>query len=382
MTSLIRLSPFLLSIPFILSVLSPAQAADEKPKPPPTLQYAHGDISIPAAKADEKIRQEFSLPKALEYLDKGAQAWTRERECIACHTNGAWLLTRPALTSVAGKPDPEIRDFFVKELGGFQEKAPAALQRTVTPTKIAYLAAGLAEWDTHVTGKLSPETRDALQLMFSVQAEDGSWGNIDCWPPHESSNFQSTTVAAMAAATAPGWLAENKGDKTLAVAVEKMKGYLQGAELPHDYARLLLLWTSTRMPGLISEERKQKLQAMVWKHQHSDGGWSIRDFSEPENWGKGNRAEKLRAEPEFANPPSDGHMTGLAALVLRDCGTPKDDPRIGKATDWLLANQRESGRWWTRSLNTDKYHFITYSGTCYPILALAACDALPKKGAE
>jgi len=270
----------------------------------------------------------------------------------------------------------------IRELKGYQEKEIASLQRKLTPTKIAYLAAGLAEWDLHVSGKLSPETNQALRLMFAVQAEDGSWGNIDCWPPFESSNFQSATVAAMAAATAPGWLSENMKDKTMAASFEKMKRYLTDTELPHDYARLLLLWTATQIPGMISEERQKTLQQMIWKHQHADGGWSIRDFSEPDKWGKGNRAEKLRAEPEFANPPSDGHMTGLSILVLRACGIPSDDPRIKKSLNWLLANQRESGRWWTRSLNTDKYHFITYSGTCYPLLALAKCGALPKKGAE
>ena len=40
-----------------------------------------------------------------------------------------------------------------------------------------------------------------------------------------------------------------------------------------------------------------------------------------------------------------------------------------------------SGRWWTRSLNTDKFHFITYSGTVFPLLALDACDAWPAKTA-
>ena len=44
---------------------------------------------------------------------------------------------------------------------------------------------------------------------------------------------------------------------------------------------------------------------------------------------------------------------------------------------WLLTNQRSSGRWWTRSLNRDGYQFITYSGTAYPLLALELCGKLP-----
>ena len=63
--------------------------------------------------------------------------------------------------------------------------------------------------------------------------------------------------------------------------------------------------------------------------------------------------------------------------MLREAGIPADDPRVQKGVAWLLANQRASGRWWTRSLNTDTYHFITYSGTAYPLLALDLCDALP-----
>ena len=69
-------------------------------------------------------------------------------------------------------------------------------------------------------------------------------------------------------------------------------------------------------------------------------------------------------------------MTGLCALVLQESGATTDDKSLQSALRWLSSNQRESGRWWTRSLNTDKYHFITYSGTCYPLLALAKSGAV------
>ena len=41
---------------------------------------------------------------------------------------------------------------------------------------------------------------------------------------------------------------------------------------------------------------------------------------------------------------------------------------------WLEKNQRASGRWFTRSLNTDSYHFITHAGTAYAVMALHACQ--------
>jgi squalene-hopene/tetraprenyl-beta-curcumene cyclase len=124
----------------------------------------------------------------------------------------------------------------------------------------------------------------------------------------------------------------------------------------------------------LEPSQQRELRDLLAKHQQSDGGWSIRTFAAPEAWGRGNRAEKLRAEPDFASPASDGHMTGLALIVLRASGTPADDPQIQRGVAWLKANQRASGRWWTRSLNTDAWHFITYSGTAFPLLALQMCE--------
>ena len=146
---------------------------------------------------------------------------------------------------------------------------------------------------------------------------------------------------------------------------------------PHNYGLTLLLWSNSRLPGLVDDARKQELIAMLMQQQREDGGWSIRTFGTPETWGKGNRAKKLKEEPEFGAPPSDGHMTGLAIIVLREAGVSASDARLQKGVGWLKSNQRASGRWWTRSLNTDAWHFITYSGTAFPLPALQMCDALP-----
>lgn len=340
-------------------------------------QYSHGSIEIPAARATEPFAKQFSFTKALDYLDQGARAWSQARNCISCHTNGSYLLVRPALTELVGPPATDIREFFVDELREFQTQDIIELRRGINPTQIAYLASGLAEWDVHVSKSLSPETDAALRLMFSVQSDNGAFSNDDCWPPLESSEFHGATVAAMAAVTAPGWLKAHNNDSKLTGRFKKLTGYLRDTEPPHDYARLLLLWAATRVPNLIDEARRNEFIKMVWNHQQQDGGWSIRTFAEPEAWGNGNRAAKLKAEASFNNPSSDGHQTGLALLVLTECGISKNDPRVQKAVQWLLANQRKSGRWWTQSLNTDKSHFITFSGTCYPLLALAKCGALP-----
>lgn len=339
-------------------------------------QYEFDPIRIPGAQAAEPVRHEFSLDLASQYIEEGAVAWTRGRKCVTCHTNGTYLALRPSLSGLLGKPKQEVRDLFVKLLrGGIRQLGES---RGLGDSHLIYIARGLAEWDAHVSGQLSADTSLALKQLFERQLPTGEWKPIlESWPPLESSAFQEATVAAMAVGVAPGWLS-GLTDQRLMAGVERLKDYFRKVEPPHDYGRAVLLWASARLPGLLDDRRKAEIIEMIRRKQRADGGWSIRTFAKPEQWGDGGRAEKLRSEDEFADPSSDGHQTGLALIALREAGVSAQDPAVRRGVRWLLRNQRESGRWWTRSLNTDEYHFITYSGTLYPLLALHLSGALPE----
>ncbi len=362
-------------IPFVLVALSLVAHSEDKPGPTAQYEFEKIVVSLPSA-AEAKLPQ-ISVDKAVQYLNEGTHAWNGQRKCVACHTNGIYMTVRPALSPILGPADSKVRDHFVSILKQKQTGPRANLVSSTNPAQVIYLAAGLADWDAHTGGKLSSETDEALKLMLGIQKETGTWGSLDCWPPYESDAYHLATVAAMAVATAPGWL-ENLKDESLLKTVEQLKAYLRETPPPHDYGRVLLLWASTRMKGLIDSAKQKELAAIIESRQHADGGWAMRDFAKPEQWGKGNRADKLRSESDAAAPESDGHMTGLSIIVLRSLGTAKTDPRVQKGLTWIKSNQRESGRWWTRSLNTDTYHFITYSGTAFPLWALAMCDELPK----
>ena len=58
-------------------------------------------------------------------------------------------------------------------------------------------------------------------------------------------------------------------------------------------------------------------------------------------------------------------------------GKTDDSAAIQKAVKWLKSNQRESGRWFTRSLQVDRTntnaHLITNVGSVFCVLALHAC---------
>ena len=85
------------------------------------------------------------------------------------------------------------------------------------------------------------------------------------------------------------------------------------------------------------------------------------------------RVEAPRPHAQRQESPSDGYATGLLLYVLRQTGMPATDEPIRRGVAWLKSNQRESGRWFTRSLNNDKAHYVTNAGTAFAVLALEAC---------
>jgi len=366
---MLRFTALLTTLSLTLTGTQSVQGQEKTPG-----QYTADGIVVAAASAGEPgIKLSFS--KAAQHLDQGAIAWTRQKKCVSCHTNGTYLFIRPALTKALGPPSDTIRQFAVSQLKTLSEADTRKLRRSGTrPAEAIYIAAGLAEWDAHVRQKLSAETDQALRLMFQLQNSKGTWHSLTCWPPFESSAYQEAHMAAMAVAAAPGWLDSLDQDDELQQNISRLKSYLRESEVPHDYARVLQLWSSLRLDGILNSSGQQEIVNRIHGLQQADGGWSLRAFATPEQWGGGNRAAKLREESNFESPDSDGHMTGLCVLVLQEAGVESNDRQIQRGLDWLRKNQRQSGRWWTRSLNTDKWHFITYSGTAYPLLALQRAE--------
>ena len=103
--------------------------------------------------------------------------------------------------------------------------------------------------------------------------------------------------------------------------------------------------------------------------QRKDGGWNLPSLAD---W------KRLDGQPNDKNASSDGYATGLILYVLRQNGLPTKDDAIQRGVTWLKANQRASGRWFTRSVNADRAHYITNVGTAYAVMALHACGETDK----
>lgn len=338
-------------------------------------QYRHRGQSIPAATPDEPVRSEFSAPLLKQHVDQAADLWAKQKQCISCHTHGIYLYVRPQLMREWGKPADDVRKFLIEQ--ATERVAEGDVDEVSARAQLAYMSRGLAAWDAALGKSTSPDTDKALRFLLNeMQAEDGSIEARYRFPPINSDTWHATTMAALAIGAAPGWY-QSLADAKTKSAVARLLGYLRTTTPKHDHERLLLLWASTVWPELLSREQATEIKNRIWQLQRPDGGWSVRTFAEPEKLGNVAKGRALRAEPGFDNPTSDGYQTALAIIVLRDAGVPADDSRLRKAVKWLKANQRESGRWWTKSLNTtSRFHYISYSGTAYAALALAKCGEL------
>jgi len=328
----------------------------ERPSPP-TTQAPSPSLIQP----DEPFRREYSLKAAAQYLDAAAQAWQQEKRCFACHTDYPYLLARPAVPRGLAAHD-KIRSTLEGRVNEPWAKKPGPYQNSESVMVAAVLACN----DAATTGELHPLTRKALDRMWTVQGDDGGWtwqkGNR---PPSGVDDYYGTAMAAVAAGVAPDGYSETATAKK---GLEGIRKYFQNNAPANMHNRAMLLWASTYIDGLMSPDQRRRVIEGLLAIQKSDGGWALATLG---NWKRSDGNEQ-----DYES--SDGYGTGFVIYVLRRAGVIAGDPRIQKGVAWLKTHQRASGRWFTRSPNTDRMHYISNAGTAYAILALEACGEIDR----
>jgi squalene-hopene/tetraprenyl-beta-curcumene cyclase len=199
--------------------------------------------------------------------------------------------------------------------------------------------------------------------MWTLQRADGAWNWLKCgWVPLEYDDYYGAVYAALGVGVAPdGYAQSEKAQPGLA----KLRRYFQATPPPDLHHRTMLLWASLKLDGLMTQAEREDTVKQLLASQRPDGGWRLAAM------GKYKRRDKTPNDPEG---PSDGYGTGLVVFVLRQAGVPSDDAHLQRGLAWLRANQRESGRWFTRSLNDDDQHYIADAGTAFAVMALRACE--------
>ncbi len=309
---------------------------------------------------DEPLASRLSLDRAAAFLDAVALDWTRTRKCGTCHTNYNYLISRPSLDRGAQSAHDEIRRFFEDRVAGWDGDKPGDHPRW--DAEVVATATALALNDAATTGRLHPRTREALDRMWTLQHEDGAWDWLKCgWPPYEHDDYYGAVFAAVGVGAAPDGYRDSE---TARKGLERLRTYLRKTPPPSRHHAAMLLWASTKLDGLLTPEQQRRTIDDLLASQRPDGGWNLPSLGD---W------RRRDESPNDPDAPSDGFGTGLVVYVLRQAGVPSDHPAIRRGVDWLKQNQRASGRWFTRSVNNDKAHYITHAGTGFAVMALRAC---------
>jgi squalene-hopene/tetraprenyl-beta-curcumene cyclase len=219
----------------------------------------------------------------------------------------------------------------------------------------------LAQNDALTTGKLHPVTRQALDTMWTLQRDDGGfdWEKSQ-QPPSEIDDHFGATMALIGVGVAPDGYAATPAAK---VGLDKVRQHLKNTPPVNLHQRALLLLGSLHVDGILTEAERKAVVADLFAVQKQDGGWGLQSLG---NW------KRHDGKPDDTQS-SDGYGTGFTIYVLRQAGVPADDAKIQAGIAWLKANQRASGRWFTRSQWKDSRHYLSRQGTSYAIRALAAC---------
>ena len=311
----------------------------------------------------EALRENFSYQAALRAADHFAMDWQASHSCITCHTNGMYLIGR-APTGAEAPAYLEVREFargFIAPHVNPEPDAPKPRSRRPGTEAMVATTAFLAISDIQVEGRLSKITRQAFDHAWDLQAETGEWKKwAKCnWGPYESDDHFAVSLMALALGMASG---DDYVNTPAAVEGNKrLLAFLQEQPPVSLHQKGMLLWASGYRDDLADRPTLQKWQKELFSAQREDGGWVLPELGD-ERWKRSDGKEQS-TEP-------DAYGTAFAVHVLAESGIATDDPRLSKARTWLKAQQRASGRWYTRSPRRDNKHYISNAATSFALLAL------------
>ena len=292
--------------------------------------------SVPAADthASTAASSAWSATAAGAYLDGRIGWWatwpTAARDhdtfCVSCHTVAPYAMGRPALRAALSEqaPSPTERKLLDnvakrvrmwKEVEPFYPDATRGVPKTAESrgTEAILNALILARYDQSA-GKLSPDAALAFDNMWAEQLKSGdakggwSWLEFHNSPWEGDSQYYGVTLAAIAVGLAP---AGYQSDAKLQDGIQQMREYLVRQRASQVLInRVMLLWASTKVSGLLTPPQQQSLIDEVLSKQQADGGFSLSSFV-----GDWKRKDNTPLEAK-----SDGYATGVVTFVLQQTG--------------------------------------------------------------
>jgi squalene-hopene/tetraprenyl-beta-curcumene cyclase len=344
-------------------------------------------------------------PKAAAaYLDQREVTWmgwqgaARDHQtfCVSCHTAVPYALSRPMLRTALAENalsvnERKLLDNVTKRVQLWNEIAPFYSGEGYSGTKPAESrgteavlnALILVSYDRR-NGHLSDTTRAAFRNMWALQQTGGddkgawSWLQFGMEPfEAKDSKFYGAALAAIAVGTAPD---NYRSTPEIQENVSKLYEYLN-REYPTQSTinRVVLLWASARVPGLLEPERQKSIISEVFHEQQADGGWKLSALAWPKDWSLHSFVRTWwRSDGTRQDGRSDGYATGLIIFALKQVGISNEDPRLRRGLSWLASNQNKAEGFWPsfsltkhRNPSSNVGHFMDDAATGYAVLALS-----------
>jgi squalene-hopene/tetraprenyl-beta-curcumene cyclase len=367
-----------------------------------------------APNADAAHRERPEARTATSWDQKAAAAYLDQREgwwmgwpkaardhqtfCVSCHTAVPYALSRPVLRKALGETSPSederrLLDNVTKrvrlwnEVAPFYSDADRGAYKTAESrgTESVLNALILSSSDASniasngaQNGQLTSDTRKAFDNMWAEQQTVGK--NRGAWQwlrfanePWEAddSDYYGAALAAVAVGMAPG---NYRASPEIQTNLKMLRDYLNREGAAQSVLnRVVLLWASAKLPGLVEPEQQRAIIQEVLGKQQTDGGWSLSSLA----------AGWKRADGTPQEMKSDGVATGFVTLALEEAKVPRENAQLKQALAWLAANQdKTKGSWPAYSLNKNEEHhqspetarFMTDAATAYAVLALTEAD--------
>lgn len=314
---------------------------------------------LPAASPTEATLSSHDGALATKFLNTAAVKWAEKNKCATCHTIASYLMVEPSL---APDVDKEKTKYIRAQIISYFNENKHLPQNGF---QFGAAASAFAVNDALTGAVMTNETRDLFEFVWKTQNEDGSL-------PYSTHNLlpfpgRDRRYVEILLALGAGFLPkEYTSSPVPAAGISRLQHYIRQnfPEKLHDQA--LLLWASARTSGLLTRAEADRIRSALVRRQNADGGWTLPALG---------RWPRLDGPPNDPRGPSDGYATGLVTLALCESGNRTSRP-VTRALAWLDHNQRVSGRWYTRSLYSDRFKgYLSTMATSYAMMALKRCTS-------